>query len=364
MIKRFFPLALGLFVFWSCETEVDLNAPYEEYTTVYGIIDLSADTQVVRINKSFLGEGRALDFAAIKDSSEFNPGEVEAYLEYGNGPQVVQLEPFTIPNREPGIFYDEDILVFITDADLKVDANGNPVSNLNSPSLVDEFKLVVNVNGKTVTSATVPTYLTQSNISDPNPNLSTVNWASPIDNFLPKQFSLTPVSPGVRYEGRIIFHYRDHYTNGDVVDRSYTFNLGSTELPLGTTNEPFSFSYSPEGIFNFIANNVDCNNVSYRTLLPTEFIMLVAGEDLSRYMSINNPVTGIVTERPEFSNVEGENAIGLFSSRYKLSSFRDFNGTTRETLFTGEITGQLCFCDDSPGSSFPCPDINTPCDCN
>lgn len=364
MIKRFLPLTLGLLIFWSCETEVDLNAPYQEYTTVYGILDLSADTQIVRINKSFLGEGSALDFAMVKDSSEYDPSDVEAYFEYGNGPQVIELEPFTMANRDPGIFYDEDILVFITDESLAVDNNGAPVTNLNSPSLVDEFKLVVKVKGKTITSSTVPTYLTQSNISDPNPNLSTVNWASSVDVFLPKQMSMTPVAPGVRYEARVIFHYRDHYTNGDVVDRSFSFNLGSTELPLGSTNEPFGFSYAPEDIFNTIANNVDCDNVAYRTLKPTEFVMLVAGEDLSRYMSINNPVTGIVTERPEFSNVEGENAIGLFSSRYKFSSFKDFNGTTREALFMGEITGPLCFCNDEPGSLFPCPDINTPCDCN
>lgn len=359
-------LILSLAVcFFSCETEVDLNAPYEQQTIVYGLLDLSADTQIVRINKAFLGSGNALDFAQVPDSSEYDPSEVEAYIEYGND-NVVPLTPFTIPNRQPGAFYDEDILVYITDENLAVDNNGNPVNfNANPDNLADEFRLVVKVNGQTITSSTVPTYLRpSSSIQDPNPNLPDITWASPLNNFLPKAMKMTSVPPGVRYEARIVFHYRDHYTNGNVVDRAVSFDLGSTEIPLGSVSEPFQKEYSPESILSIVANNADCNNLAYRTLKPVEFVMLVAGEDLSRYMTINTPVTGIVTERPEFSNIEGENAIGLFSSRYKLSVFKEFNGTTRQTIFEGEITGQQCFCDDQPGSVYPCPPITTPCDCN
>ncbi len=366
MLLRYCFLGLLVFSLFGCETEVDLNAPYENYTTVYGLIDLSSDTQVVRVNKAFLGAGSAFDFAMINDSSEYHPDDVEVFIEFGN--QSVELEPH-YTDRQPGVFYDENVLVYITTENLSVDAQGNPI-DVNSlyNQLPDNYKLIVKVGGKTITGSAEATYLRASHsVSDPNPNIPSLAWGSVNangDNFLLKKMAMKSVPPGERYEARIVFHYRDHYTDGTSAAQSFEFPLGSHSIPVGNLEQTFQMDYSPESIFNTIANNVDCSGVSHRTLEDTEFIMLVAGADLSRYITVNNPVTGIVTERPEYSNIEGENTIGLFSSRYKLSVFKPFNGNTREMLFTGETTGHLCFCDDSPGSLFPCPDNSSECDCN
>ena len=42
--------------------------------------------------------------------------------------------------------------------------------------------------------------------------------------------------------------------------------------------------------------------------------MTVGSEDLNTYIKVNKPITGIVQERPQFTNIN--NGIGLFSSRY------------------------------------------------
>ena len=42
--------------------------------------------------------------------------------------------------------------------------------------------------------------------------------------------------------------------------------------------------------------------------------MTVGSEDLNTYIKVNEPITGIVQKRPQFTNIN--NGIGIFSSRY------------------------------------------------
>ena len=42
--------------------------------------------------------------------------------------------------------------------------------------------------------------------------------------------------------------------------------------------------------------------------------MTVGTTDLETYINVNQPITGIVQERPSFTNIN--NGLGLFSSRY------------------------------------------------
>ena len=42
--------------------------------------------------------------------------------------------------------------------------------------------------------------------------------------------------------------------------------------------------------------------------------MTVGTTDLETYINVNQPITGIVQERPQFSNIN--NGTGIFSSRY------------------------------------------------
>lgn len=376
MTRLLSAFALFLIFLSSCETEIDLNAPYTKYTTVYGLLDLSADTQVVRINKSFLGDGSALDFAQEKDSSEYPLDALEAFIQYGNN-ITVPLTPFNMPNREPGAFYDENILVYITDQNLATDNQGNPVDlSTTSPNLADNYELVVRVNGKEITGNTEPTFLNSSSMSSPLPN--NYGGGGTIDTKLAwidqsGQFSgITKVqmktnSKGVRYESKILFKYKDHFTNGSVVSRTIEMPLASETVPYGAGAQAISRPYSPEFFFQYLDNNALCNGqVAYRTLDSCHFVMSTAGRDLAQYISVNSPVTGVVTERPEYSNIDGDNAFGLFSSRYTYVRKKWFKGSTLEELYgvgLSNYTTDLCFCDPAPGSSFPCPDISTPCDC-
>ena len=76
-----------------------------------------------------------------------------------------------------------------------------------------------------------------------------------------------------------------------------------------------------------------------------ELILTAGNDDLNTYMQVNEPVTGVVTERPIFTNVN--NGYGIFASKYstKLSTFLS-DGTMLE-LCAGQLTSGFKFCCDS-----------------
>ena len=47
---------LSTILLFSCETEFEINADWQELMVVHGILDQSQGEQFVRINKAFLGE--------------------------------------------------------------------------------------------------------------------------------------------------------------------------------------------------------------------------------------------------------------------------------------------------------------------
>ena len=71
--------------------------------------------------------------------------------------------------------------------------------------------------------------------------------------------------------------------------------------------------------FNFLALNLDKNQFVVRYFNEIDMIMTVGSEDLETYINVNKPITGIVQERPQFTNIN--NGIGLFSSRFKKIRF-------------------------------------------
>lgn len=376
MTRLLSAFALFLIFLSSCETEIDLNAPYTKYTTVYGLLDLSADTQVVRINKSFLGEGSALDFAQVKDSSEYPLDAVEAFIRYGND-ITVPLTPYNMPNREPGAFYDENILVYITDQNLATDNQGNPVDlSSTSPNLADNYELVVRVDGKEITSSAEPTVLNTSSMTSPLPNnygsggsLDTrLVWVELDGQFSTNtKVNMKTTNTGMRYESKILFNYKEHFTDGSVANRTIELPLTPHTVPYNSGGQAISRSYSPEYFFQYLKNNVECDGqVAYRTIDSCAFVMSTAGKDLTQYIEVNSPVTGVVTERPEYSNIEGENAFGLFSSRFTYVRKKWFKSSTLNEFYGAGLstyTADLCFCDPAPGATYPCPSTSDPCDC-
>ena len=98
------PLAALLF---ACSTDIDLYAEYEEKPVIYGLLDSNADTNFIKINRTFYVRGDAYQVAANPDSSNY-PGKLDVrMIEYCNGDSIREIvfDTITIHNKEQGVFY-------------------------------------------------------------------------------------------------------------------------------------------------------------------------------------------------------------------------------------------------------------------
>ena len=76
--------AMGILLaatWWGCSTDVDLTAEYQSIPVVYGLLEMEADTQWVRINRTWLGDGNQIEAAAIRDSSEYPVDAISVFME-------------------------------------------------------------------------------------------------------------------------------------------------------------------------------------------------------------------------------------------------------------------------------------------
>ena len=293
-------LILGVFavILTSCETDFDVNAEWEEVTVVYGLLNagIGEETQKIRINKAFLGKMDALQMAQHADSINFEKGElaVKVIRVKNNGitDTIALVEVPTL--RNDGIFNDS-IIVYTFE-------NNN---FLNSNSIY-ELLIKNNITGNEVSSTTniisgfnfdmgagfpfgfIETWI-PGNPSATKFSSTVVTWGNSTDN-------------GVQYQIELIFNYNEN----DIAK-----NLIYTSSVLEETN---IFEFEGEKFFNFLKNELVKDPLIERKFLSIDLIMTVGSEDLKTYRIINEEITGIVQERPQFTNID--NGIGLFSSRF------------------------------------------------
>ena len=83
--KNTFILALlGIVVLQSCKKELEINADYKAFPVIYGFLNPYDSLQIIKINKSFLGNENPNNYAGIQDSSLFDTVDVRL-VELHNG---------------------------------------------------------------------------------------------------------------------------------------------------------------------------------------------------------------------------------------------------------------------------------------
>jgi len=145
---------------------------------------------------------------------------------------------------------------------------------------------------------------------------STITWDDSNDN-------------GKIYQLDLIFHYTE------IMDGVYTEDSLIYSLPLIDDTES-KMKIEGNSFFNFLALNLDKNQSVIRYFNEIDMIMTVGSEDLETYINVNKPITGIVQERPQFTNIN--NGIGLFSSRFKKIRF-DYDLTSSTLDYLKSVDG-------------------------
>jgi hypothetical protein len=292
---------------YSCSNKLDVNAEWKDITVVYGLINQNDSIHYVKITKAFLGEGDALSFAQIADSSNY-PDKLDVKIEEwrftsstdSSLHHTYQLDTTYITNKDSGVFYYPTQLVYYFKAQLDT---------------VYTYKLIItNKNsGKLVTAQTK--LIQEFLITNPR--------EIGLANILPAKKVLLDFNSAVngrRYQLNIRLtydEYRKHGTIDTIRNNSVTWVAFDNWISASLTgNTPMSPLVYGDGLYSTMSKNLTkvYTTDTTRHATSVDFIFTVATDDLNTYMNVTAPSNSIVQERPAFTNII--NGIGLFTSRY------------------------------------------------
>lgn len=337
---------------YSCSTDFDLNAPYQEETVVYGLLNQVDTLHKVTIRKSYLGTGNAYDYALLADSSEYDTSLVYAVIEEWVDNSMVrswELNPYEITDKEAGDFYTEGAMAYGFNA--PDPTNPNPVyqAGLNTDAIYKlNIKIGEGANEKEITAETP--LVADFNLGSPFsilPEVGLANNSSSITNIYPS-VNINFVAPEYarRFEVSIRHNYVDYFSAVDSIERNITWKVGSKVTADQTGGDPLEQVVEGQLVFSYIGENTPSDpNVIKRIIRPMDFIITVAGDDLHTYMEVNEPITGIVQERPGYTNITGGR--GIFSSRYIKTVTKTLNKFSIQEMSEGQFTGSLLYCSDT-----------------
>jgi len=365
------PCLLIVLLSTGCSTDVELNAPYEERTLVFCLLDAGAEEQWVRVNRTWLGEGNNLEIAMVADSSEYPSGAVTVTVEGFSADDVGFQNPLVSFTAQDTVLQDKDQNGIFFGPEYRAyhfaTPDGLQIAPNNDPEALRVYRMTVAfADGRAPLTATT-TLIGESlgNISNPPAGIPgfSLNFASgtgglvtyPNINF---KWSSTPGAK--RYEAAVEVKYTEriwsdpaHTQLAAETDRVLRWDLGEESTGDDEGGEEIKLPVNGESFFLFLANNLEADPLITRQLgiwndnidrvRCFDFVLSIANEELDTYLAVNAPVTGIIQERPEYTNITG--GLGLFASRtqQRVNGLGISKPSVQE-LVEGEHTAALQFC--------------------
>ncbi len=355
-----------------CNTDIDLTAPYEDITVVYGLLDQSSDIQYIRINKSFLGDVALQDMAAIRDSVEYDDTDIlSARVEKLDGSSIVdfwELKDTLVEAINETLFYVEGItdplrkVYYFEEANLDQDFDYRlNIKFSNKDSVFCTTSLISNTPG----AITNPQSNSAGNSSQ---RISFFNSPNADGLRLPKnyQFRWKSEVGAKRYALFIEMDYVEKVWESPAFENEISSEVKTLEWYMGETNttnvaqdgtmsENLEKAINGELFTQEIASQLESNpNITREIGLLNEaitpghysafrFKLVSADEDYNSFIDFAEPSTSLAQERPQWTNVT--NGQGLFSSRLNQQSTDiRMDIQTMNELCSGGVTSDLNFC--------------------
>ena len=323
-------------LFGSCETDIEINAPYEKIPIIYGVLDQSVDTQWIKINKSFLGTNNTA-YSSINDSMYFNNVDVKVEELDGNGNvgNVFSLQSKFVPVVPgSGIFFtgQQEVYYFVSSAldnnktyRIVGNGDGNPFSA--TTNIIDPFDFSFKFKNTTLVS----------DIKLYNVDYTTIkpDWTQSPD--------------AESYNVSMRFYYTEH-KSGNVFEKFIDWNMGSANP---TTSGNLKVERNTESFFALLSNNKDLQDttgVTKRVIGKVDFRVTSSNLILKTYMDVNRPSTGIAFDKPDYTNIDGGR--GIWASRFTAEiTGRNLSEETVEHLYNSPFTTNFKFCSNNPAWS-------------
>ena len=302
-------------LFFGCKTDFEVNAPWKETTVVYGLLDVNQPVQMIKINKAFLGEGDANQFAQIPDSSNYNPSDLNVnLLQQKNGitEKTIVLHDSIIVGKKGGQFSTQKNIIYVTYE--KIDSSRT-------------YKLEVkNLKTGNVCTASTPVIETVKYSKIGSKQQQIVFSTSPSTPFTNGVYSdpiLTWVTkPNARtYQTNVRLYYTEtDVTNGNT-EAKYLDWLQSPVLSNGISGgEVLQQKLSGQGFYQYLQSQLSVNGNLERRVTSMEFTMSVGSDELYNYINVNTPSGDLNQDKPIYTNIS--NGLGIFSSRTNYKAIR------------------------------------------
>jgi hypothetical protein len=328
LLRLFFLFIIpGLFV--SCETDFNVIANYKEVAIVYGLLNQNDTIHYLRINKAFLGEGNALEYAKIADSSSFgaNINVVLTEVTPEGARTDFVFDTVTLYNKQPGDFYAPGQLFYASNA--KLDEKNSyelKVSSKKTPyEVTSKTELIKNFYFKTPSSGSKTLNIQRSILTS-------------------NKFVWQNAKNGKRYQFKFYFHYKELGLSGDTTyhEIEWVFPEQTTESidGLGESN----VSYKNEEFYTLCENKIRYSDQATEDAVIKRFAstcdleVTAIGDEFNTYLEANGPSTGVLIEKPSYSNIT--NGLGLFSCIYQIHRLI---GLSEKTILDLNTTTTLKF---------------------
>lgn len=357
-------LVLLVFVINSCKKDFSIYAPGESITIITGLLDPSQDTQFVKINKTWQGDGNNLVYATVRDSSEyqweeFNDITIKEIVD-GQTINTYHLSETEHHDKEDGLFYGPDYTVYYF-----VKPESEPFLENAKYRLDVDFK-----DHKDVWSETKIVVPSTGTIEKPNASFK-VKFGSVSNgqvSYFPFSTRWYPYDNAGLYSAAFDIRYKEMVWEDDAhtvllseEDKVIQWNLGTKEID-DISNGRYSLTADGETFYNLLKINMEVDPKITRQLgylntdLDTEvldFSLSIANSDYRDFIVVNQPSTTIVQERPQYTNIT--NGIGIFASRTKIDVKNiALNYTTYNAIPWVDELGQLNICTPEITSDIVC----------
>jgi hypothetical protein len=358
---------LAVAVLASCSNDLDVNAEYKDQAVVYGLLNQRDSVHWVKINKAFLGDGSALDMALVRDSNEYaldaiTYAKVFRVNDAGAVTDSFPLRDTVVTDRLPGQFYSPDQrLYYFTTPFVQFLPPNNPTSGRRMFLQQDDnYRIKLVIKGRTITATTPITNDFSINAIDQDTSgtfASRVGLVNSSGDYLNYEFNWQSRRDNKRFVVTSRFRF-DEVTGTDTVRREYNSVLGTRFSANSSAFDDLFVTLNGQGFFSglegFVKREPTWASVDKRIFRGLDFLVSVANDDLNTYLTLTEPVSGIIEDRPTYSNIDG--AFGVWGSRFTKNVIgKRLNGNTLEELKNGAFTSDLRFCSAlDPGGAYSC----------
>lgn len=295
MKKPFWGLLMGLTLLCSCDNTLEINADWRETPVVMAFIDLTQDSQIIRIQKTYQNsiDKSTAEVAQIADSLYMR--NITVNIHNTANPSLVKSFSRISPRKEEGFFSNRDSSYW-----------GAPSNGF--------FRSGQNYTLRIKSGETGNEYIATTQMID----TASIDFFPSIDieDTTPPNFTYTILTTGknvyiLDYAIRIFFEESQISNPNNKVEKYIDYYIRRNQ-PNNSGNR-LSFGISKTNYRNFIRNQMKKDPTVTRSFKRLEYVVIAANRDFADMIETNKPSSSVIPKIGDYSNIT--NGIGIFACR-------------------------------------------------